>query len=149
MIKYKQMQNEKTDAIDEAKLNKFCELLIKNKGNATQAYLEANDLKHPGKKDIKGLNNIYVQASRWRSSEKCQARLKQMLEDNGLNDVLVDGELLGLITQDDDLKTKKEAIKIYYDITSRTKRQIDITSNGEKITGLQIGFENFAKKEDK
>lgn len=121
----------------EIKLNlkqeKFCQLYASEEeffGNGVQAYIEAYE---PDTSKPNWYKTACASASQLLSNIKVCERINQLLEEQGLNDQNVDKQLLFLINQHADFKSKVAAIKEYNKLKSRIVEKIDHTTKGESI----------------
>lgn len=110
------------------KEKKFCELYANNnelRGNGVRCYAEAYgmNLAEPGK-----YNAAKVNACRLLAKMNILNYLQSIIEHEGLNDALVDNELLFCIRQNADFGSKVAAIKVYNEIKGRIKRATDLTA---------------------
>ena len=99
----------------------FCVLLVgKHRGNRAQAYIEAYKKKIKTSKDY-----LYACqcASRLSSNIKVQERIRELLTEKGLTAESLDVELLFLVNQYEDYKTKLGAIKEGNAVLKRTGHQ--------------------------
>ncbi|MEX0928675.1 MAG: terminase small subunit [Candidatus Babeliales bacterium] len=125
--------------LDNLKQEKFCLLYVSEEffGNGVQSYIEAYDinLTKPG-----AYNTARANASRLLTNANVSQRINVLLEDGGLNDAFVDKQLLFLITQHFDFKSKLGAIKEYNRIRSRAKQNVnEIHDNIYTQTNEYIG----------
>jgi phage terminase small subunit len=111
----------------------FCQLYASDRdffANGVQSYAEAYDI------DIRtksGYATAKVNSSKLLTNANILARINEILELHGLNDVFVDKQLEFLITQNADLSTKVRAINEYNKLKSRITEKIDHTSAGKPI----------------
>lgn len=120
-----------------AKLNpkqeEFCRLYtteVEFFGNGVQAYIESYN---PNTTKPNWYKTACASASQLLSNIKVCERINQLLEENGLNDQNVDKQLLFLINQHADFKSKVSAIKEYNKLKTRITDKLDVTSKGESI----------------
>lgn len=120
-----------------AKLNpkqeEFCRLYateVEFFGNGVQAYIESYK---PNTTKPNWYKTACASASQLLSNIKVCERINQLLEENGLNDQNVDKQLLFLINQHADFKSKVSAIKEYNKLKTRITDKLDLTSKGESI----------------
>ena len=69
-------------------------------------------------------------------------RINELLTKEGFNDENVDKQLLAVINQHADFKSKVMAIKEYNNLKARIQKKIDLTSGGKPIPiygGQSIG----------
>jgi hypothetical protein len=134
----------------------FCQLYVKNAelfANATQCYAEAygfklDELSHERPVDAETGEQIgnsdftiaertcAVNGSKLLRNTKVQERITLLLNEM-LKDVVVDAELAKVILQNGNPAAKMTAIREYNKIRQRITEKVDLTSNGEKITGFQ------------
>jgi len=89
----------------------FVKALFKHKFNQTEAYAEVYEV---DLNDVKEYSNARHSASRLTTNVNITARVKYFLEEIGLNDNVVEKELLNAIYQDEDRNAKVKAIDIYF-----------------------------------
>jgi putative salt-induced outer membrane protein YdiY len=124
----------------------FCNLYateVEFFGNGVQSYIEAYE---PDTSQKNWYKAACASASRLLSNVKVCNRINQLLEEQGLNDQNVDKQLLFLINQHADFKSKAAAIKEYNKLKQRIteKTQTEITIN--PITELTADeLRNLAK----
>lgn len=111
----------------------FCQLYASDRdffANGVQSYIEAYDINtsEPG-----AYNAAKSSAHDLLTKPYILARINEILEVEGLNDVFVDKQLGFLITQNADLSTKARAINEYNKLKSRITEKKDITSGGKPI----------------
>lgn len=121
----------------------FCKLYMSPDrelfGNGAQCYLAIYGaeylLKHK-----KPMSYPVAQAAASRLLSKVMVidRINGLLEEGGLTDVNVDKQLLFLINQHADLKTKVAAIREYNAVRNRVKNKLDLTSGGKPIKNVTI-----------
>lgn len=117
------------------KQEKFCQLYASDReffGNGVESYAEAYGLDLLKKKDY---NTASVNASKLLTNTKILERINELLNLT-LNDQFVDKQLSLLITQNAHPSTKLGAIKEYNKLKQRIEEKLDITSQGERITGF-------------
>lgn len=107
----------------------FCKLYateVEFFGNGVQAYIEAYD---PDTTQKNWYNAACASASRLLTNVKVCERINGLLEEAGLNDQNVDKQLLFLINQHADFKSKAAAIKEYNKLKARiiTKTETEVT----------------------
>lgn len=113
---------------DESKLNprqeKFCQHYVSKEffANGVQAYIEAYDIVVESQKDY---NSACAAASRLLSNVNICDRINDLLDEAGLNDNFVDKELLFLIQQHADYKSKLGSIREYNKLKSRITDKIE------------------------
>lgn len=114
------------------KQSKFCELYATDReffGNGTQSYIEAYNPKRKG--------NWYMNAKAAASENLTKPNLLKytnyLLEEEGLNDQNVDKQLLFIINQHADFKSKVAAIREYNKLKQRITDKVDHTSGGKPI----------------
>lgn len=117
----------------ESKLNPkqemFCQLYATEReffGNGVQAYIEAYE---PDTSQKNWYNAACASASRLLSNAKVCERINSLLEEQGLNDQNVDKQLLFLINQHADFKSKAAAIKEYNKLKTRITDKVELTVN--------------------
>jgi hypothetical protein len=131
-VKSKAIQKTRQRAISKAGLNlnqkKFCRNYVSREffGNGMESYIEAYDIIIKRKSDYL---SAMASASRLLRNVKVCEHLNGLLEAAGLNDQFVDKQLLFLITQHDDLKTKIAAIKEYNELKARIQKNLPPTQN--------------------
>ncbi len=114
---------------------KFCELYATSEeffGHGTNSYVEAYNPKRKGNWYNTAKSNAY----KLLTNTDILLYINKLLEDKGLNDGFVDKQLLFLINQHADLKSKLGGIKEYNQLKQRIQQRLDITSAGERITGI-------------
>lgn len=92
----------------------FCQLYIMNMGNGAQAAMEAYDVK--GKNAYQTARAIACENL---TKPHLLQRIKEIFDDKGLNDQIVDAETSFLVKQNADLKSKGKGIDIYNKIKGR------------------------------
>ena len=82
----------------------FCKKYIEHRGNGTRSYCDAFD------KDFMIVNNIIYKtlASELLTNPNIVVRIRELLEETGLNELFVDNELKHLIWQDEDRGAKSK-----------------------------------------
>jgi|GEM_PF-4586778 len=100
----------------------FCEYYTNNndlRGNGVQCYAKAYkmNLAQPGK-----YNTAKTGASQLLSKPNVLNYIRAIFENDGLNDEVVDGELLFTIRQNADFGSKVAAIKVYNELKGRIKK---------------------------
>ncbi len=101
----------------------FCKKYIEYRGNGVRAYCDAYDLDF---EDGKVYNSSKVRASDLLTNVNIVTRIRELLDETGLNDLFVDNELKHLIWQDDDRGAKAKGIDIYNRIARRYDEKIEI-----------------------
>jgi hypothetical protein len=91
-------------------------------GNGVQSYIEAYEPDTTAKNWYK---TACASASRLLSNDKVIARINELLEEWGLNDQFVDGQLLFLIQQHSDFGSKMRAIGEYNKLKQRITQKIE------------------------
>lgn len=112
----------------------FCQLYASETeffGNGVQAYIEAYE---PDTSQKNWYKAACASASRLLSNVKVCERINQLLESQGLNDQNVDKQLLFLINQHADFKSKAAAIKEYNKLKARITDRLDVTTLGGKLS---------------
>jgi hypothetical protein len=137
----KQKETPKTASKTKTGLNlkqeAFCQAYVsfdKEKfGNGTQCYLDVYGLvdEKTGKKI--GYMAAMAAASRLLTNVKIVNRINELLTKEGFNDENVDKQLLAVINQHADFKSKVMAIKEYNNLKARIQKKIDLTSGGKPI----------------
>jgi len=122
------------------KQEKFCQLYATEAeffGNGVQAYIEAYE---PSQSSRNWYASAQASASRLLSKVIICERINQLLEEAGLNDQNVDKQLLFLINQHADFKSKTAAIREYNKLKSRIKdkTEIEVTHKYEDMTDEQL-----------
>jgi phage terminase small subunit len=125
----------------------FCKLYATEReffGNGTQAYIEAYNINIKEKGAY-----VSARASAYENLTKPHIleRINELLEVQ-LNDENADRQLAFLMEQDADFRAKLGAIKEYNKLKSRIENKLDITSQGEKITGYTFEVVRNDGKED-
>lgn len=98
---------------------KFCQLYACSKeffGNGVQTYIEVY---RPDQTKPNWYNNACASASEILSNPKVYNRINDLLNENGLNDTNADKQLLFLIDQQADFKSKLGAIREYNKLRQR------------------------------
>ena len=93
-------------------------------GNGVQAYIEVYE---PDTSKPNWYKAACASASRLLSSVKVCDRINQLLEEQGLNDQNVDKQLLFLINQHADFKSKASAIKEYNKLKQRITEKSEVS----------------------
>ena len=101
----------------------FCKKYIEHRGNGTKAYCEAFEKNFY---DAKEYSSAKTLASELLTKVNIVARIRELLDETGLNDLFVDNELKHLIWQDDDRGAKAKGIDIYNRIARRYDEKIEI-----------------------
>lgn len=119
---------ENTDTLTK-KQEAFCELFVtvsEFSGNGTQSYIEAFDINlgRPG-----AYESARTEAHKLLSTPKIIARCNELIEEGGLNDQNIDKQLVFLVNQNADFKTKMAAIKEYNLMKERVKQGGAVTNN--------------------
>lgn len=117
------------------KQEKFCRLYATEKdyfGNGAQCYIEV----YSTKKKPLSYKAARANASRLLTNDNILARINELMEEAILNDTFVDKQLGFLIEQHADFSSKLGAIKEYNKLKQRITEKMDLTSQGEKITGI-------------
>lgn len=94
----------------------FCKKYIELRGNGTRAYCEAYGL---DVENAKVYNNAKSRASELVINSDIVVRIRELLDETGLNELFVDNELKHLIWQDDDRGAKAKGIDIFNRIARR------------------------------
>lgn len=111
----------------------FCQLYATDKeffGNGVQAYIESYD---PDMSKKNWYKTACACASQLLSNIKVCARINQILEESGFNDVAVDKQLAFLLTQHADFKSKLGAIKEYNKLKQRITDKSEIDHKGISV----------------
>jgi hypothetical protein len=131
----------------------FCQLFASDReffGNGTQSYIEAYDV------DLskKGAYQV-ARAGAYENLTKPHllARINELIEFSGLNDVAVDKQLAVVIAQNADYPSKVAAMREYNKLKQRITDKseqiniVDVTSNGQTIgdPALAAGFADYLK----
>lgn len=134
------------------KMKLFAEKYLEFKGSGVNAVISAGyDVR---KKDDKGepINDVYnrklaaVIARENLQKPNICAYISKLYERYGFSDEAVEREHLFLINQQEDKKTKKAAIDMYYKLKSKyPAEKHDITSKGEKVLGIRMIVPDGAK----
>lgn len=103
------------------KQQQFCKFYIENKGNATKAYMKAFGTKK--------YDTAKVEAHVTLTKPNILKRIREIMEENGFNDVFVDLELKKMIFQDENLMAKLKAITEYNKIKRRYDESIHILND--------------------
>jgi phage terminase small subunit len=125
----------------------FCKLYATEReyfGNGTQAYIKAYGLTIRNNSDYASARAM---ASENLTKPNILKRINELLEVQ-LNDENADRQLAFLMEQDADFRAKLGAIKEYNKLKSRIENKLDITSQGEKITGYTFEVVRNDGKED-
>tara|TARA_R110002050_G_scaffold109846_1_gene221612 strand:+ start:467 stop:847 length:381 start_codon:yes stop_codon:yes gene_type:complete len=101
----------------------FCIKYMENRGNGTRAYCDAYDLDYHNPKD---LSNAKSRASELVNTSEIVIRIRELLDETGLNDVMVSNELKHLIWQDEDRGAKAKGIDMYHRIARMYDEKIEI-----------------------
>lgn len=104
---------------------KFCQLYASHReffGNGVQSYIKAYDIDVGQGEGQQSYNSCRSTASEMLTNPNILARVNEIFEERGLNDMFVDKQLLFLITQHADLRVKLEAIKEYNRMRGRTNK---------------------------
>tara|TARA_R100000365_G_C2682856_1_gene27633 strand:+ start:79 stop:540 length:462 start_codon:yes stop_codon:yes gene_type:complete len=109
----------------------FCQLYVSPDrelfGNGVQCYLAIYGEEYFEKNRKPMSYQVAMSASsRLLSNVKVIDRINALLEEGGFNDVNVDKQLLFLINQHADLKTKAAAIREYNSLRNRVKRELEV-----------------------
>ena len=94
----------------------FCKKYIEHRGNGTRSYCDAFDKDFY---DSKQYNLAKTLASELLTNPNIVVRIRELLEETGLNELFVDNELKHLIWQDDDRGAKAKGIDIFNRIARR------------------------------
>ena len=94
----------------------FCKKYIEHRGNGTKAYCEAFDKDFYNPKEYSSAKTL---ASELLTKVDIVARVRELLDETGLNEMFVDNELKHLIWQDDDRGAKAKGIDIFNRIARR------------------------------
>jgi hypothetical protein len=104
----------------------FCQYYISSNkelfGNGVQSYIEAYN---PDTTEKNRYKTTCASASRLLSNDKVINRINELLEEWGLNDQFVDGQLLFLIQQYTDFGSKMRAIWEYNKLKQRITQKIE------------------------
>tara|TARA_R110002020_G_scaffold122850_1_gene278757 strand:- start:371 stop:754 length:384 start_codon:yes stop_codon:yes gene_type:complete len=101
----------------------FCKKYIEYRGNGTKSYCDAFDKDYNNPKDNALARN---QASELIAKPNIVVRIRELLDETGLNNLFVDNELKHLIWQDDDRNAKAKGIDIYNKIARRYDEKIEV-----------------------
>jgi CRISPR/Cas system-associated endoribonuclease Cas2 len=118
---------------------RFCQLYAKDKeffGNGVSTYLEVYDIDKSKKNWYK---TACAAASQLLSNIKVIDRINVLLAEGGLNDANVDKQLLFLVSQYSDFKSKLGAIKEYNNLKQRITER-------KKIEFTDVTDEDLAKR---
>lgn len=129
----------------------FCQYYVSKEfyANATQSYIHAYGLEPKNKADY---NNAQVSAYNNLRKTKILKRINELLDSEGLNDQFADKQLLHLMTQEEDLRTKLGALKEYNKLKQRITDKLDVTTDGEKLSDRDDNstiFAEFLKQQNK
>ena len=113
-------------SLDNLRHEAFARAYIEHRGNGTKAYCQAYGLNY---EDSKDKNTAKVRASITLTNVNVSARIREFLDDIGLNDEYVDLELKNLIWQDDDKNAKGKGIDIYNKLKRRYDNSLKIEVN--------------------
>ncbi|MEX0686799.1 MAG: terminase small subunit [Balneolales bacterium] len=113
------LESDEFHRLENLKQEKFCQLYVSEEffGNGVQSYIQAYDIEidKPG-----AYNTARANASRLLTNANIKQRINDLIEEAGLNDAFVDKQLLFLLTQHTDFKSKLGAIKEYNRVKGRT-----------------------------
>ena len=115
------MSKNKKKVLDKHEL--FCNKYIEYRGNGTKAYCDAFDKDFY---DAKEYNTAKTQASELLTNPNIVTRIREILDETGLNQTFVDNELKHLIWQDEDRNAKAKGIDIYNKIARRYDDKIEV-----------------------
>ena len=115
------MSKNKKKVLDKHEL--FCNKYIEYRGNGTKAYCDAYGLDYHDPKDKSNANS---RASELVANRKVVVRIREILDETGLNELFVDNELKHLIWQDEDRNAKAKGIDIYNKIARRYDEKIEV-----------------------
>ena len=101
----------------------FCKKYIEYRGNGTKSYCDAFEKDFY---DSKEYNLAKTLASELLTNPNIVARIRELLDETGLNELFVDNELKHLIWQDEDRNAKAKGIDIYNKIARRYDEKIEI-----------------------
>jgi len=101
----------------------FCKKYIEYRGNGTKSYCDAFEKDFY---DGKEYNLAKTKASELLTNGNIVVRIRELLDETGLNDLFVDNELKHLIWQDDDRGAKAKGIDIYNRIARRYDEKIEV-----------------------
>ena len=101
----------------------FCIKYLEHRGNGTKAYCEAFDKDFYNPKEY---NSSKTLAYELLTKVDIVTRIRELLDEIGLNDLFVDNELKNLIWQDEDRNAKAKGIDIYNKIARRYDEKINI-----------------------
>lgn len=143
---YMEIQNNLNSEVDSTKLNprqeSFCRFYttdMESFGNGAASYLKAYNF---NKSDSNNYKTACAAASRLLTNVKVITRIKKLLEKQGLNDEIVDSQLLFLIIQDHNLKAKINAIKEYNRLRGRITNKLQTTSAVYPIVIKSVPYKN-------
>jgi hypothetical protein len=115
----------------------FCQAYVsfdKEKfGNGTQCYLEVYGAVNEKTGKRISYQVAMVLASNLLRNIKIVNRINELLTKEGFNDENVDKQLLAVINQHADFKSKVMAIKEYNNLKARIQKRLDLTSGGKPI----------------
>lgn len=122
------------------KQERFCQLYASDReffGNGVESYIEAYA---PDRKDKNWYQTAAAAASRLLKNVKVMDRINEILEESGLNDAFVDKQLMFIIKQHADFKSKIAAIREYNKLKARIKDKIEteVTHKFEDMTDEQL-----------
>ncbi len=109
---------------------KFCQLYTTQEffGNGLEAFGEAYGI-DTSNKNLR--NQAGVGANKALKNEAILLFIDILLDGEGLNDQFADKQLLMVMQQNSDLKSKMLALKTYYEINGRLKKSLEITVNNQ------------------
>ncbi len=115
----------------------FCKLYATDReffGNGVQAYIEAYD---PPRESKAWYVAARVSASDHLTKPYIIDRINSLLEESGHNDINVDKQLLFIINQHADFKSKVAAIREYNKLKARITQKSEVNITGVAISAAQ------------
>lgn len=123
----------------------FCQLYATDReffGNGVQAYIEAYD---PDQSKRNWYQTARSRASELLSTPNVCARINELLEDGGFNNVNVDKQHLFLINQHADLGAKRAAIHDYNELKRRIKNKMELDLSPDTKEALELAKKALSK----
>lgn len=129
------------------KQERFCQLYATDReffGNGVETYLEVYGA---DKSKPNWYKTARAAASRLLSNVNIYTRINELLDGNGLNDIFVDKQLLMLIQQQEDKRSKIAAIKEYNKLKKRIVEKMELYGkNGEPLVIQTIDYSKAETK---
>lgn len=136
-----------TDIKLNPKQERFCQLYAGDEeffGNGVQSYIEVYD---PDTSKPNWYKTACSRASEMLSNPKVFNRINNLLEESGLNDAFVDKQLLFVINQHADFKSKVAAIREYNKLKQRITDKSEVKVTAPKPLLYAISH-NISNKKD-